>query len=537
VSFVPVGEGDVKDEGEASTATVTGSQGVQVGAGNTQHIYSGPKSPLDPSALSGLNPHTAVARLQRLSHDELLDFFARAEPSDVSEIVDVLREADLAKLTRVLADINRRKSIELIEGSSLDPRLFLLLPKASEAISRKAASLRWSGAGEIDIWIGGYQRWYDNGCVSWSEEFGIFTTVGTIAEYAAVHRCGYATGSQKSSGVAESQKQRFQRGTVYSSTLGTFLVMSNSCYEDQGGSTGWLGLPVGESEKNGSLGELQRFQFGTIYSFNREEKSQSFAVVGEIVEILPRHRKCRPISEEGIAKPPSGRGMTVQHFELEMEVGTSETAVYWDEANEPVMVAREIWGYYTDLGLEKSWLGFPVKSDSNALHIPSVSVIMPELGDKVTEGTVTIWLKKEGERVIEDEPLLEVSTDKVDTEIPAPASGILRGIVVDEDETVPVGTKLAMIGDTYPGPIVTFEGILQMFEYGQIYWRPGASPIAISASTIEFIRHKGQRVGWIGFPVTEEQPAGSDGSGRIQFFDNGVITLRDGKREIWLRPD
>src|SRR5580692_7344459 len=77
----------------------------------------------------------------------------------------------------------------------------------------------------------------------------------------------------------------------------------------------------------------------------------------------------------------------------------------------------------------------------------SVSVSMPQLGESVTEGTVTRWLKKEGERVEEDEPLLEVSTDKVDTEIPSPASGILRGISVDEDETVAVGAQLAVIDD------------------------------------------------------------------------------------------
>jgi pyruvate dehydrogenase E2 component (dihydrolipoamide acetyltransferase) len=75
----------------------------------------------------------------------------------------------------------------------------------------------------------------------------------------------------------------------------------------------------------------------------------------------------------------------------------------------------------------------------------SVSVSMPQLGESVTEGTVTRWLKKEGERVEADEPLLEVSTDKVDTEIPSPASGILRGIAVDEDETVAVGAQLAVI--------------------------------------------------------------------------------------------
>src|SRR5580704_16829362 len=78
----------------------------------------------------------------------------------------------------------------------------------------------------------------------------------------------------------------------------------------------------------------------------------------------------------------------------------------------------------------------------------SVSVSMPQLGESVTEGTVTRWLKKEGERVEADEPLLEVSTDKVDTEIPSPASGILRSIAVDEDETVAVGAQLAVIEES-----------------------------------------------------------------------------------------
>nr|WP_055503247.1 2-oxoglutarate dehydrogenase, E2 component, dihydrolipoamide succinyltransferase [Nonomuraea pusilla] len=76
-----------------------------------------------------------------------------------------------------------------------------------------------------------------------------------------------------------------------------------------------------------------------------------------------------------------------------------------------------------------------------------VSVQMPQLGESVTEGTVTRWLKKEGERVEADEPLLEVSTDKVDTEIPSPSSGVLTKIVVAEDETVEVGAELAIIDE------------------------------------------------------------------------------------------
>ena len=81
-----------------------------------------------------------------------------------------------------------------------------------------------------------------------------------------------------------------------------------------------------------------------------------------------------------------------------------------------------------------------------------VSVTMPRLGESVTEGTVTRWLKQEGERVEADEPLLEVSTDKVDTEIPSPAAGVLSRIVVHEDETAEVGSELAVIDGGGPAP-------------------------------------------------------------------------------------
>ena len=77
-----------------------------------------------------------------------------------------------------------------------------------------------------------------------------------------------------------------------------------------------------------------------------------------------------------------------------------------------------------------------------------VSVTMPRLGESVSEGTVTRWLKQEGDHVEVDEPLLEVSTDKVDTEIPAPSSGILTSIKVGEDETVDVGVELAIISES-----------------------------------------------------------------------------------------
>ncbi|MFY8168641.1 MAG: biotin/lipoyl-containing protein, partial [Candidatus Nanopelagicus sp.] len=90
------------------------------------------------------------------------------------------------------------------------------------------------------------------------------------------------------------------------------------------------------------------------------------------------------------------------------------------------------------------------------------SVTMPALGESVTEGTVTRWLKKEGDQIAVDEPLLEVSTDKVDTEIPSPVAGVLQKIVVQVDSTVAVGAELAVISEsgspakaTTPAPVST----------------------------------------------------------------------------------
>jgi pyruvate dehydrogenase E2 component (dihydrolipoamide acetyltransferase) len=76
----------------------------------------------------------------------------------------------------------------------------------------------------------------------------------------------------------------------------------------------------------------------------------------------------------------------------------------------------------------------------------AVDVVMPQMGVSVSEGTITRWLKQEGEQIEADEPLLEISTDKVDTEVPSPASGTVTQILVQEGETVAVGTKLGQIG-------------------------------------------------------------------------------------------
>jgi pyruvate dehydrogenase E2 component (dihydrolipoamide acetyltransferase) len=82
----------------------------------------------------------------------------------------------------------------------------------------------------------------------------------------------------------------------------------------------------------------------------------------------------------------------------------------------------------------------------------AIDVVMPQMGVSVSEGTITKWLKQEGEQVEADEPLLEISTDKVDTEVPSPGSGTLTKILVQEGATVDVGTKLAQIGGSAEAP-------------------------------------------------------------------------------------
>ena len=76
----------------------------------------------------------------------------------------------------------------------------------------------------------------------------------------------------------------------------------------------------------------------------------------------------------------------------------------------------------------------------------STPVTMPQMGESITEGTIVRWIKKPGDSVDRDEPLFEISTDKVDAEIPSPAAGVLVEITVKEGETVPVGSVVASIG-------------------------------------------------------------------------------------------
>ncbi len=120
------------------------------------------------------------------------------------------------------------------------------------------------------------------------------------------------------------------------------------------------------------------------------------------------------------------------------------------------------------------------------------SVTMPALGESVSEGTVTRWLKAEGDHIAVDEPLLEVSTDKVDTEIPSPVAGILQKIVVGVDQTVPVGAELAVIADSAgsaaptpvaPAPVDVPAPVTPVVQTPPPVAAPVASPVAAPAQS------------------------------------------------------
>ena len=86
-----------------------------------------------------------------------------------------------------------------------------------------------------------------------------------------------------------------------------------------------------------------------------------------------------------------------------------------------------------------------------------VEIIMPKMGESIFEGTIIRWTKKVGERIEKDETILEISTDKVDSEIPSPAAGILAKILVEEQQTVPVGTVIAFIETDLSADISTIN--------------------------------------------------------------------------------
>jgi REP element-mobilizing transposase RayT len=458
--------------GEVPAVSVSGSQGIQVG-GNQYNTW-GPKPQLDPTALGALNPHTAVSWLQELEHRELVNFFARAQPDEVSEILEVFFRADLSRLATALADINRRKAIELIRAIGNEDFVAILadLPEASEEIAREAARLRWADAGPVDIHTDGsnerYARKYKNGRVFWSKRFAAWTTTGEIddcIEDDEEHNpWGFPLGHQETAPISpygtEGIRQNFESGTVYSSKHGVFFVEWCTCHEDEGGSSSWLGFPVGEWEQNGPFEKVQRFEGGNIFSGPVATKSPyPIAVPSSVLDVLPDYLEwCRPLSLETATESSCGNRGTVQEFELAVLIPIDETgrdvffsniAVYSSGLHGTFFVEGKVWEYYRGLGAERSRLGFPLEAG---------------------------------------------------------------------------GSTFTPRGE-------------QFFEEGLIFWQPDKGPISVLGASLEFVTRGSGRYEPLGYPLADEAPVGADGSGSIQYFEKGVVTLRDGKREAWLRPE
>ena len=143
----------------------------------------------------------------------------------------------------------------------------------------------------------------------------------------------------------------------------------------------------------------------------------------------------------------------------------------------------------------------------------AVDVVMPQMGVSVSEGTITKWLKQEGEQVEADEPLLEISTDKVDTEVPSPASGTLTQILVQEGATVDVGTKLAQIGGAAATDAGDGTGQVAEPATAQAAAESAAASDAPEAPSAETVT-EAQPAPAQARQTTEPAPAAASGNGR-----------------------
>jgi hypothetical protein len=451
----------VKDQ-ETPPIEVNGGQGVQVGSGNVQNNMWHMKPPPDLASLSALNPHVAVARLQRLSHEDLVDLFARASPADATDMLLAFLETDAATVVAILGDIRRRQSSELIKSIVTSSNMLASLPEASEVIAHKAVALKWAHDGVLERvskqdgpGYGGYSRGYRNGRLFWHDEHGVGAVSGVIETYRASNDwLGFPVGEQEAAPSSpfgtDGIQQAFSDGTVYTSERGIFCVRGGfiTCLEAEGGTAGWLGFPVAEIRGSVGNGWTQRFEGGLIFFCFIEGGSETYAARTNIMKALT-DMTFWPISKGTVTESSFGSSGMFQRFEVGegSDENAYETAVCWPENHDSIMVEPEVWSYYEQLGRAGSWLGFPTN---------------PVLHDK------------SGARV-------------------------------------------------------------QRFEGGAIYWRPGTGPISVRGDVLEMMLDDPTCYGKIGYPVSEERSIGPGESDRIQFFDNGNVTLRAGKREAWLR--
>ncbi len=173
-------------------------------------------------------------------------------------------------------------------------------------------------------------------------------------------------------------------------------------------------------------------------------------VAGTLQEILVQEDETVPVGADlaviGDGAAPSGGSGDEQPTEQQQQAGGQDAAVAPEAPSTEAPVQEETSEPEASRSAPAQEAPQQPSSQGGGEVSGGEKVLMPALGESVTEGTVTRWLKSEGDDVAVDEPLLEVSTDKVDTEIPSPVAGTLTKILVGEDETVPVGAELAIVG-------------------------------------------------------------------------------------------
>ena len=264
----------MKDQGEVTAFTVTESRGIQVGSGNVQNNTWIPKPPPDLATLSVLNPDVAVARLNRMSHDDLVDLFAGASPEEAIGVLAAFLEADEDALIAILGDISRHQTTQLIRQSISVASRLGNLTEAAEAIARKGTALRWTQAGVLERSTtdsySGYSREYRNGRIFWHGRHGAWAVSGAIDDYRTDRAwLGFPTGDQQTAPSSpfgtNGVRQSFECGTVYASNRGAFSVGNLRRYEEEGESAGWLGFPDAEAMRYGH-NRFQSFEGGLIAS-------------------------------------------------------------------------------------------------------------------------------------------------------------------------------------------------------------------------------------------------------------------------------
>jgi LGFP repeat-containing protein len=291
------------------------------------------------------------------------------------------------------------------------------------------------------------------------------------------------------------------------------------------------------------------------------ESHGTHAITGEIEEYWADNRVALELAEEDQEVAPSSPFDTTgvrQKFQG-LTVYSSKRGTY--------LVERTVEQCYADEGGSAGWLGFPVGEDKeNEVH----DFIQPFEGGIIcstySPNEEAFAVRSEIEKALFSVRLFFPLSEEYDTadslydtsgrvqqflvNRTASETGQRTAVYYSGDHPVMVDPEMwnyysndldgedSWLGfPTKPVRISRSGMRIQSFEGGVIYWRNEIGPVAVTNSTLDFIEHDREVRGKIGYPVSGQQVIGENYSGRIQFFDNGVITVRDGKHEIWIRPE